>query len=300
MKLLVFDIGGTEIKYSIMDETLSMEHSGHVPTPIDSFESFSKIICDIYQEYKEEIEGIAMSILGFVDSKNGVIKGGGLLRYNWQRPLRDELSRLCGCKVVMENDGKAAVKAEYRKGSLIGTQNAAVFVVGTGVGGGLVVNGQLLRGIHETAGEFSFISSDLEKFNGPDSFVGYTCSTRSLLDEYKKLSQSEEAIDGRQLFERLSSDKAAKEALDHLGMRIAKQIYNLYWILDLEKVAIGGGISAQPALIEAINTQFKKLIEGHPMAKYLPIKDLQIVKARYGNEANQIGAFLTYLEQKEA
>ncbi|MBR6260580.1 MAG: ROK family protein, partial [Erysipelotrichaceae bacterium] len=143
-------------------------------------------------------------------------------------------------------------------------------------------------------------SSDLEKFNGPDSFVGYTCSTRSLLDEYKKLSQSEEAIDGRQLFERLSSDKAAKEALDHLGLRIAKQIYNLYWILDLEKVAIGGGISAQPALIEAINTQFKKLIEGHPMAKYLPIKDLQIVKARYGNEANQIGAFLTYLEQKEA
>ena len=183
MKLLVFDIGGTEIKYSIMDETLSMEHSGHVPTPIDSFESFSKIICDIYQEYKEEVEGIAMSILGFVDSKNGVIKGGGLLRYNWQRPLRDELSRLCGCKVVMENDGKAAVKAEYRKGSLIGTQNAAVFVVGTGVGGGLVVNGQLLRGIHETAGEFSFISSDLEKFNGPGSFVGYTCSTRSLLDE---------------------------------------------------------------------------------------------------------------------
>ena len=84
MKLLVFDIGGTEIKYSIMDETLSMEHSGHVPTPIDSFESFSKIICDIYQEYKEEVEGIAMSILGFVDSKNGVIKGGGLLRYNWQ------------------------------------------------------------------------------------------------------------------------------------------------------------------------------------------------------------------------
>ena len=70
MKLLVFDIGGTEIKYSIMDETLSMEHSGHVPTPIDSFESFSKIICDIYQEYKEEVEGIAMSILGFVDSKN--------------------------------------------------------------------------------------------------------------------------------------------------------------------------------------------------------------------------------------
>ena len=47
------------------------------------------------------------------------------------------------------------------------------------------------------------------------------------MDEYKKLSQCEEAIDGRQLFERLSTDKAAKEALDHLGMRIAKQIYNL-------------------------------------------------------------------------
>ena len=52
--------------------------------------------------------------------------------------------------------------------------------------------------------------------------------------------------------------------------------------------------------LDGLLDMFKKLIEGHPMAKYLPIKDLQIVKARYGNEANQIGAFLTYLEQKEA
>ena len=65
MKLLVFDIGGTEIKYSIMDETLSMEHSGHVPTPIDSFESFSKIICDIYQEYKGEVLTIDADNLDF-------------------------------------------------------------------------------------------------------------------------------------------------------------------------------------------------------------------------------------------
>ena len=286
MKLLVFDIGGTEIKYSIMDETLSMEHSGHVPTPIDSFESFSKIICDIYQEYKEEVEGIAMSILGFVDSKNGVIKGGGLLRYNWQRPLRDELSRLCGCKVVMENDGKAAVKAEYRKGSLIGTQNAAVFVVGTGVGGGLVVNGQLLRGIHETAGEFSFISSDLEKFNGPDSFVGYTCSTRSLLDEYKMLSQSEEAIDGRQLFERLSSDKAAKEAnlilaTGHVerfnpAVQKAKEL--------IEDGVIGDIVSAFAKRVGPLPPRIKDVGVSIDLA----IHDLDIMNYLFGEEITQV------------
>ena len=136
MKLMVFDVGGTEIKYSTIDDDLNITNQGYVPTPKESFEQFASTIYDIYRQYKDEVEGIAISMLGFVNLKTGVINGGGILKYTWGKSISDELSKICGCKVIVENDGKAAAKAEYLKGSLIGCSNAAVFVIGTGVGGG--------------------------------------------------------------------------------------------------------------------------------------------------------------------
>ena len=62
MKLMTIDVGGTEIKYSVMDDELHMEDEGYVPTPYDSFEQFGQTIYDIYSPHKDEVEGIAMAI----------------------------------------------------------------------------------------------------------------------------------------------------------------------------------------------------------------------------------------------
>ncbi len=298
MKLMVFDVGGTEIKYAVMDEQFNTYDKGYVPTPQDTFEHFSEVINNIYQQHKEETEGIAMSLPGFIDTDNGVVLGGSALRYNWRRPVGPQLAEICGCPIVLENDGKAAVMAEFSCGALQGCKNAAVFVIGTGVGGGLVINGQIVRGKNYKAGEFSFLNAEADRFNDLGSFVGIRCSTNGLLAGYKAAKGLEEDIDGREFFRRLPDDEVAQKVLDNFAREIAKQIYNLHFLLDLEKVAIGGGISRQPVLIEKISEQLRLLVEQHPFPKIAENTCVEVVQCKYGNDANLIGAFMTYLSTK--
>ena len=144
MKVMVFDVGGTEIKYSVMDDTMNYYESGSVPTPSDSQEHFLETMAEIYRPHRDEVDGIALSLPGFIDAEHGVVKGGGApsIVYNIGTPVGPRLAEKCGCKVWIENDGKAAAIAELQRGVLKGCSNAAVFIIGTGVGGGLIVNGQ--------------------------------------------------------------------------------------------------------------------------------------------------------------
>ena len=77
MKLMVFDVGGTEIKYCVMDESLVREEAGSVPTPMSSQEEFFDLLCSLYEPHRGEVEGIAMCLPGFIDSENGKCLGGG-------------------------------------------------------------------------------------------------------------------------------------------------------------------------------------------------------------------------------
>ena len=71
MKLMVFDVGGTEIKYCVMDESLVREEAGSVPTPMSSREEFFDLLCSLYEPHRGEVEGIAMCLPGFIDSDTG-------------------------------------------------------------------------------------------------------------------------------------------------------------------------------------------------------------------------------------
>ena len=299
MKLMTFDVGGTEIKYALMDEQFNIYERGYVPTPMDTFEHFRDAIDGIYRPHADQVEGIAMSLPGFIDTENGKVLGSGALRYNWRRPVGVQLAEYCGCPVILENDGKAAAQAEFSCGSLQGCTNAAVFVIGTGVGGGLIIDKKIVRGIHACAGEFSFINADSGMFDNFDGFVGNACSTTGLLRKYARLKGTDELIDGRELFARMQEDTDAQKALDWLATNIAKQIYNLYWLLDIEKVAIGGGISRQPIVTEKIREKFWEILALHPMPRIAETIKVEIVPATFSNDANLIGAFMTYVKLKD-
>ena len=294
MKLLTFDVGGTEIKYAVTDEEMNFTHKGYVPTPMDTFEQFADVIYEIYSQYRDEVEGIAMSLPGFIDVKNGRCNGGGGLLYNHGTDVGRLLEEKCGCKVVLENDGKAAVLAEFYRGSLKGCTNGAVYIIGTGIGGGLVIDSKVVRGPHFTAGELSFVLTEASRYDQQDAPMANNCSTRALLDNYAKKKGSEEKISGREFFELLPEDPLAQETLDELCMNIAVQIYNLSWILDLEKVAIGGGISRQPILTEKIKEKYEMLIANCMGGKFKVPFDVEILPCTFYNDANLIGAYITY------
>ena len=145
MKVMVFDVGGTEIKYSVMDEQMNRFDAGSVPTPQDTQEHFLDTIYALYAPHKDEVDGIAMALPGFVDANTGYVSNGGALLYNTGTQVGQLVRERCGCRVTLENDGKAAAIAELRAGALQGCCNAAVFIIGTGVGGGIIANGQLVR-----------------------------------------------------------------------------------------------------------------------------------------------------------
>ena len=147
MKIMVFDVGGTEIKYSVMDEQMHRTDSGAVPTPQDTQAQFLDAVYRLYAPHKDEVTGIAMALPGFVDNRTGYVSNGGALLYNTATPVGQLLAEKCSCPVILENDGKAAAMAELANGALKGCCNAAVFIIGTGVGGGISKQPLLLESL---------------------------------------------------------------------------------------------------------------------------------------------------------
>ena len=183
---------------------------------------------------------------------------------------------------------------------LKGCRNAAVFIIGTGVGGGLIIDGKLVRGRDCTAGEYSFMNTNADAWSDPTKSVACQCSTSGLLSGYRarKGLPADAPMDGRIFFEAVhAGETEANEVLRSFCRAIAVQIYNLNVLLDLEKVAIGGGISKQPILVETLNEVYEEyILRGHPFseaqARCLPRPE--IVPCRFLSEANQIGAFASY------
>lgn len=297
MKLMVFDVGGTEIKYSVMDESLERRHSGSVPTPMTCQEDFIDVLYGIYEPFKDEVEGIAMSLPGFIDSERGICLGGGALRYNHRQEVAAPLSRRTGVPVHIANDGKCAALAELRDGALKGCQNASVYIIGTGVGGGLIINGEILNGRHFTAGEYSFVRVGNSDWDDPGTTSGMVCSTIGLLELNRRFNgfSTDELLNGKQFFDKVNAgDKASIEVLKRFCKQVAMQIANLTILLDLEKVAIGGGISKQPVLIETIRKCLDDLYDN-PSPYFDPaLPKTELVLCRYGSEANQVGAYYYY------
>ena len=290
MKLVVFDLGGTEIKYSVIGDDLAPVDTGYVPTPDTSFEDFASVMEDVYRKHENEVEGIAISMGGFINSDDGICIGSGK-SYNWGVPIGPEMSKRCGCPVVIENDGKCAALAEYEAGSLKGTVNSAAYVIGTFIGGGLILDGKILHGPRYVAGEFSFMNARQDWFGLEKNCCGNNCSTSALLREY-----GEEGVDGRDFFRRYDAgDEKAKAALDVVSSNIANHIASISNLLDLERVAIGGGICQQPAVLRKIQEKVHWYYHDSELAhtgNILP--GPEVVRCTYGSEANQIGAYFAF------
>lgn len=267
-KYLVLDIGGSSIKYALMTECVEFLEKGKVATPQDSIESFVNVIGDLYDKYKDKIEGIAISMPGLIDSKNGYARTGGWLRYNDDKYIVKILQERCPTKITIQNDAKSAALAEVWKGSLKEYNDGIVVVLGTGVGGAVVKDRKILNGKHFFAGEFSYIWTDTTfAIDSTDNMWGYVNGASALngaVAMAKNLAKEE--VDGFKVFELVNSgDKEAIDVLDKFTYQLAAQLYNLHCVLDTEVIAIGGGISEQDILIEYIQKILKRYLIKFPL-----------------------------------
>ena len=175
-----------------------------------------------------------------------------------------------------------------------------MFIIGTGVGGGIIANGQLVRGVHFTAGEYSFVNTNAEAWDAPDQNMACQCSTKNLLKWYRarKALPEDAPLDGRSFFAAANAgEPEALEVLRRFCHAVAVQIYNLTVLLDVEKVAIGGGISKQPLLLESLRSAYDGLYASRAGQAYMEgLPRCQIVPCAFSSEANQVGVAAAYFE----
>ena len=292
-KYLVLDIGGSAIKYALMSKEGAFLEKNKVKTPLDSIESFVEIIGKIYDHYKEDIEGIAISMPGVIDAERGYSHTGGFLTYNSDKEIVKILQERCPVKITIENDGNCAALAEVWQGSLKGCRDGVVIVLGTGIGGGIIIDGKVHRGRNFFAGEFSFIRNNSGIKNNIDNLWGMNNGSAALSKFFaEKKGLNPEDVDGFRVFESINSeDEEALELLEDFANNLAAQIINIQCILDPERVSIGGGISEQAILIDYIN---KKLEEQYDSIDFY-VPRITVQKCTFCNDSNLLGALYNYM-----
>lgn len=298
---LTIDVGGTNIKYALMNDEIEILEKGEVPTPRDSLESFQDAIAAIYDQFSDRgIQAVCMSAPGRIDSTNGYFYTSGALGYvngvNLPESMKDRIT----VPFVVENDAKAAALAEMWKGSMKGFDSGSVITLGTGIGGSVIIGGRLIRGNTFAAGEFSGISSDWsQKYDKGKSWARVASTTGLLAGYASETGRRVSDINGRMFFDLANSgDKEALEALDRFCDTVVCGIISLQLILDLQRYAIGGGISKQPILLDTINRKLDEFFEEQKGKT--PASRPDVVACEFGNDANMIGALYHYLYELKA
>ena len=294
MQILVVDIGGTFIKYACMTADMSIISRGKVKTPMSGREELIEAIGKVYDEMPE-VEGIAISMPGIIDSENGYCAMGGALRYNDDFYLRDCLYQRCPVKIVMENDAKCAAMAEAAAGSLKDVEDGFVLIFGTMIGGGFIKNHCLYRGKHFSAGEVSYVNTKRDGMPTASNVWGNRCGTSALCKMYaEKKNLASGTVDGLMVFDGVSrKEPEALQCLQDFTREIAVQLFNIQTILDPERFAIGGGISAQPVFIEYIRRNLEELYAECPYQ----VPHAEVVSCKFQNDANLVGALQCFLHE---
>lgn len=294
MRYLVFDVGGTAIKHAVIDEAYRLGERGLIPTAgLTSSAQFVETLAGVHDGLTARVDGIALSTCGELDPVTGHVYSGGSLQFNNGANLVTLLQARCGTRVTVENDANCALLAEFHDGVLVGCTNAAVFVIGTGVGGALLLGGRIHHGSHFHAGNASFTLTSLDVGYAWAHLLGVVGGVGALTGAVAAAKGVGPAtLDGRAVFDLVEAgDPDAVTALGEFSTRLARFIYNAQVLLDVEVVALGGGISARAAFVDAVAAEVDALFD----AAFVPLPRPRVLAARHRNDANLLGALYHYL-----
>ena len=290
MKIVGIDIGGTMIKYGLISLEGEISDGGEIPTEAEKgVENLFQKICDIVKLYSEnELLGIAVSGTGQIDGSIGKVIGGNDIIPGWiGTNLVEKLEQKFSLPAVLENDVNCAALGEKWLGAGKGKKDFLCVTIGTGIGGGIIMNGDILRGDTCVAGEFGHIQiikngkeclcgrkGCYERYASATALVGMTREKTGLLLNGKEIFAREKA--GEEVFKEIIS-----EWVDYLTDGLSTITY----IFNPSLIVVGGGVTKQgDYLLEKINKSLALKI-GINYKKNLSIKFAEL-----GNNAGMLGA----------
>ena len=291
MNILCFDIGGTQIKSMIKNENEEIEllniksraKDGALLVKDDIFASIHQL------KEKYEIHGIAISTAGMVDPKTQTIAYANdnfkdYIGFDWKKFIEDEFK----LNAVVENDVKSAALGEYYYGAGKGYDSMFALTVGTGIGGALIIDGQIYRGASGQAGEIGYLPMK-------DNIFEKISSTTALINRAKDLYPEKNYSNGIEIFEAIDKNEPeAIELIDHMTENLARGIANIMLIVSPSIILIGGGISEQKdKFLDPIRQKVKNLL---PENVY---NSTTITNTNLGNKSGLYGAYQLYLDKIE-
>lgn len=304
------DIGGTTVKIAYFDEVGTMLDTWEIPTVTKN--SGAQILPDVAQaleKYMAEkkidrsnIIGVGVGVPGPVNSK-GIVNM--CVNLGWSRmEIAKELESLTGLPVKAGNDANVAALGEYWKGSGASFDSMVMATLGTGVGGGIVVDGQLLHGAHGAGGEVGHMVLNRHETDrcgcGNRGCVEQYCSATGLVrlakirlasDEMASVLREKETLAAKDVFDAgKQGDCLALEVLEQYYDYLGEFLATVCAVIDPEVVVLGGGVSkAGEVLLEAVRRSYEKFC-------FHGVKDVKIMAAELGNAAGSYGAFKLVLD----
>ena len=291
-QFICIDIGGTSIKYGIIQGNGEFLVTGETPTEAmrgggpGIMEKARRIVRGYLEEYRAE--GICISTAGMVDCDEG--------RITYAAPLipdytGTEIKRIMegefGLPCEVENDVNCAGLAEYFAGAARGSKISVCLTIGTGIGGAIVMDGQVFHGFSGSGCEIGYMHLPGGEFQD----MGASSILVKRTAEYKGVGV--ETIDGRYVFEQAKKGdadciRAIDEMVDVLGMGIA----NICYVINPEVVVLGGGIMAQK---EYLGARIRESLDRYLIPSVA--KHTRLAFAENRNQAGMLGAFYHFMSR---
>jgi len=300
------DIGGTKVAAGLVDEQGAVLARARRLTPSRDPDAVEATIVEVVRELHRDVEvaGVGIGAAGFVDAQRSRVMFAPHLAWR-DEPLRDEVSAALGLPVIVENDANAAAWAEWRFGAARGETRLVCVTLGTGIGGGIVLDGVVQRGRWGMAGEFGHMVVV------PDG-RRCECGNRGCLEQYasgnvlgrearelaeagspvtvgllQRVGGDVSALVGPLITEAAQDgDPTAIELFEDVGRWLGIGLANLAAALDPGTFVIGGGVSAAgELLLGPARESFRRTLTGRGFRP-----EARIVAAALGPEAGLVGA----------
>jgi glucokinase len=295
MRTVGLDLGGTNIKYAIVDGA-DIVQTGHVETHSD--EGPKAVVRRLAAAGKDAmasfgpIDAIGVDVPGLFDDSNGtILRDFANLPGDWAGyPLVAELRAELGVPISLMNDARAFVFAEARLGAAAGGRQVLGVTLGTGIGGGLVLDGELYLGPGGLAGEIGHMIAVAH--NGPLCGCGNHGCLESVATAHVLAAKAGQATVADVFKAVDAGDLRAQAAVDEVADYLGAVFGSIVTLLVLDKVVIGGGIAqAGPHLLDPVRAAIRR------HASFWPVGGCEVVGAALGPTAGAVGSALWAAEQ---
>ncbi|MGN0533107.1 MAG: ROK family protein [Eubacterium sp.] len=272
--IFTLDIGGTYTKYAYIENNKIVSKGKW-----ETINDFLMLVRRIDNVICSPVDFIGISSGGFWE-ESGFSIGYETVESTSENNLKEFLSLKYKCPVFIENDARCAMLAEQKLGTLQDCKNAVLFVLGSSLGCGVMINGNIYKGTTNQAGAMFMMP---EYYDGADYRFDKAANSIAVTKKYDS-----DLSCGNMLFlesKALEGDEKALQLIEEYANAVALKCWYSYLAYDPECIALGGGISASQYITEKIKAHLNCFFE-----KDLSNRKPMVISARFGNDSNLLGA----------